>query len=333
VQVASARAAESVLARTGGPQVSTFVEVADRLRPSVVSIHGSSDHDMSSGTGLIVSADGTVLTNYHVIEGMSRIVVTLSSADRFEARVVGQDEPTDLALLRIDGATDLLPAVFGDSETLRVAEEVLVIGAPFGLGWTVTRGIISSLHRSDLFGEGPDGRGRRAFGRLTYTDYIQTDAAINLGNSGGPIVNSHGEVIGISVSILSRPSEGIGFAIPSNDARFVANELMQRGKVRRGYLGVVGRDLSELDNVERRRVAANATGGMIVTSVAAGTAAEKAGLQAADVILAIDGKPVESFEGLRNRIARTPPLSEIALRVVRGGLEREVRAVIGEFPE
>jgi S1-C subfamily serine protease len=335
LHVEAARRAETTLADAALRQGASFIEVADKLRPSVVSIHGSSDTDMSSGTGLIVAGDGAVLTNYHVVRGLGRIQVTLSSSDRYDAVLVGQDEPTDLALLRIEGVSGLMPASFGDSDGLRVAEEVLAIGNAFGFGWTVTRGIVSSLHRSgDGLVEGHDLRRRRSLGGPDpYTDYIQTDAAINPGNSGGPIVNASGEVVGISTAILSRPSEGIGFAIPSNDARFVAEELMRRGRVLRGYLGIQGTDLSRLTNEDRRRIAPNATGGTVVTRVEPDTPAAVAGLAINDVILALDGRPLESFEMLRNRIARTPPNSEVTMRVIRGGQETEVRAVTAAFPD
>jgi S1-C subfamily serine protease len=337
VQLEAAHRAQAALTRSAAVQP-TFVEVADRLRPSVVSIHGSDPSgEQSSGTGLIVSADGAVLTNNHVIRGLSKITVTLSSSDWYPATIVGQDEPTDLALIRMEGVTGLLPATFGDSDALRVAEDVLAIGNAYGLGWTVTRGIISSLHRSMIVDE--DLAFRKT---LPYTDYIQTDAAINLGNSGGPIVNARGEVIGVSVAILSRaPSgdtplgyaTGIGFGIPSNDAKFVASELLQRSRVRRGYLGLTGTDLSAKDKDLRRRIAPGASMGAVVDSVQPGTPAERAGLNPEDVILELDGRPIESFSVLRNRIARTPPRTEVVLKVTRAGKQRDVRALIGQHPD
>jgi len=325
VQVAGATRAAQLLGDSRALPSTTFVEVAERLRPSVVSIRGTSERVYSTGSGVIVSADGAVLTNYHVVEDCTTIHVTLSSGDPYRARLVGKDQPTDLALLRIDGVKGLLPATFGDSDAVRVGEDNIAMGNPIGFGWTVTKGIISSLHRNEI--ELPGDVGLR-IGR--YTDFIQTDAAINPGNSGGPIVNARGEVIGISTAILSRPSEGIGFAIPSNDARFVANELIQHGGVRRGYLGLQGKDL----NPEVRRVVApGATGGAVVTQVTPNTPAEKSGLQLHDVIVAIDGWNVESFATLRNRIARIPPATEVSLKVFRNGREQDMRAVIGEFPD
>jgi S1-C subfamily serine protease len=332
-QVASAHRAQAALTRASAiSQNSTFIDVADRLRPSVVSIHGRSESSGSSGTGIIISTDGAILTNHHVVDGLEEITVTLSSFDRYTATIMGADEPTDLAVLKIEGVTGLLPATFGDSDTLRVAEDVLAIGNAFGLGWTVTRGIVSSLHRSEFLAEGRENRSRMRSGPEPYTDYIQTDASINFGNSGGPIVNAKGEVVGVSTAILSRPSEGIGFAIPANDARFVAAELRSRGEVRRGYLGLQAQDLSELPNTARRKLAPNAAGGIVVRKVEPGTPAESAGVTVDDVILALDGRAIESFQVLRNRVARTAPGTEVALRIIRAGEERELRAQVGEFP-
>jgi S1-C subfamily serine protease len=223
----------------------------------------------------------------------------------------------------------LLPATWGDSDGLRVAEDVLAIGNAFGLNWTVTRGIVSSLHREVA----TDPRRIRRTSMISpYTDYIQTDAAINPGNSGGPIVNGRAEVVGISTAILSNTSDGIGFAIPSNDARFVANELIARGFVRRGYLGLQGVDLSTYPNVERRRIAPNSIARMIVSRVEEDTPASRAGLRPDDVVLALDGRLIESFQGLRNIIARTPPGTEVRLTIVRDGEEQEIKVLVGEFP-
>ncbi len=309
-----------------------FVRVADRLRPSVVSIQGTNaSGGGSSGTGVVISEDGAILTNNHVIDGLGTIRVTLSSQDVYSATVVGVDLPTDLAVIRVEGLSGLLPVEFGDSDDLHVAEDVLAIGNAFGFGWTVTRGIVSSLHRSDIKVQEVDRRNVSARVPAHYTDYIQTDAAINPGNSGGPLVSARGQVIGINTAILSRSAEGIGFAIPANDAVFVAKDLLKRGYVRRGYLGMKGRDLAEFTGDERRRLAPGASSGFCITEVVPNTPAERAGLHVNDVVVAMEGRPVASFEILRNRVARIPPATDVSLRIVRGGQEREVRAVVGEF--
>lgn len=330
VQVANSVKAAGALEETPARPAPTFVDVADRLRPSVVSIKGSlSPTETSKGTGIIVSEDGAVLTNYHVIDGTTDIEVTLSSSDRYTATLIGKDEPTDLALLRIDAVRGLHPATFGDSDAMRVGEDVLAMGNPLEFGWTATRGIVSSLHRFELaLPETPMRKGMPA----RYTDFIQVDAAINQGNSGGPVVNSRGEVIGISTAILARRSEGIGFLIPSNDARFVAESLMRRGKVTRGYLGVESEDLCPLSNAERHRMAPGAVGGAVVTKVHPDTPAERFGIRKDDVIVAVDGRSVESRSMLRNRVARIPPQTQVRVLLFRNGEEREVPAVLGEYP-
>jgi serine protease Do len=329
VQVAAAVNARQALDRVAATRPTTFVDVVDRMRPSVVSIIGTSRSGRATqgGTGVVVSPDGGILTNYHVVAGLARIQVTLSSMDTYPATVVGQDVPTDLALIKIE-TTGLLPATFGDSDGLRAGEDALVIGNASGFGWSVTRGIISSLHRSNLDLREP----RVDPGEIEkYTDYIQTDAAINFGNSGGPVVNARGEVIGIAVA-RTEASENIGFAIPSNDARFIANQLLRSGRVQRGYLGVRGADLSTVSNEERRRRAPGALGGLVVDLVVAGAPAERSGIARDDVIVALDGREVDSMAVLRNRVARIAPNTEVVLTVFRGGRAREVRAVVGLHP-
>lgn len=331
VQVANSVRAAGALEDSPARPATTFVEVVDRLRPSVVSIKGPLTATSDSlGSGIIVSEDGSVLTNYHVVDGVTDIEVTLSSADRYTATLIGKDEPTDLALLRIDGVRGLHPATFGDSDAVRVGEDVLAIGNALGFGWTATRGIVSSLHRSEL--ALPEAPIRTKGAPPRYTDFVQIDAAINQGNSGGPVVNARGEVVGISTAILARRSEGIGFAIASNDARFVAESLMRRGKVTRGYLGVDSMDLCLYPNVQRHRLAPGALGGAVVTEVLPNTPAERSGIRKDDVIVAVDGRSVESRSMLRNRVARIPPLTQVRVLLVRNGQEREIPAVLGEYP-
>ena len=270
------------------------------------------------GSGVIVDADrGLILTNNHVIQRADEIVVTLHDGRRFDAEVIGADRETDIALIRIDAdALHALP--FADSDELRVGDFVVAIGNPFGLGQTVTSGIVSALGRSGL---GIDG----------FEDFIQTDASINPGNSGGPLVNLRGELVGINTAILARGGGniGIGFAIPSNMARMVQEHLSADGEVSRGQLGIAMQDLTpELAQAFSLQV----TNGAVVTRVEPGSSAERAGLKAGDVVLEIDGRPVRGGTDLRNRIGLLRAGSDVRLRILRDGREETVTARI-EAPQ
>jgi serine protease DegQ len=270
------------------------------------------------GSGVIVDADrGLILTNNHVIQRADEIVVTLHDGRRFDAEVIGADRETDIALIRIDAdALHALP--FADSDELRVGDFVVAIGNPFGLGQTVTSGIVSALGRSGL---GIDG----------FEDFIQTDASINPGNSGGPLVNLRGELVGINTAILARGGGniGIGFAIPINMARMVQEHLIADGEVSRGQLGIAMQDLTpELAQAFSLQV----TNGAVVTRVEPGSSAERAGLKAGDVVLEIDGRPVRGGTDLRNRIGLLRAGSDVRLRILRDGREETVTARI-EAPQ
>ena len=325
-QVAAARIARRALEEAPLPK-QTYALIARRLMPSVVSIHGRGKEGVSSsGSGVILDRGGHILTNLHVIQGMNKVVVTLSSHDRYLARVVGIDEPTDLAVLHVE-ATGLEPVTFGDSETLLVGEEVLAIGNALGFGWTVTHGIVSSLHRSSasLDGEAPG----------SYQDFIQTDATMNPGNSGGPLVNLEGEVVGINSLIVSgeRAGGAIGFSIPSRDAVFVARELLLKGRVERGFLGVKGTDVRELSRRRRSEERIGVAHGVLVTYVKPGAPAAKAGVRVGDVILALDGRAVPDHHALRNRIARTPVDTVVDLSILRKGEEFSLRVLLSRLAE
>lgn len=306
------------------PGKGVFVRVADRLRPSVVTVQCRlADGRRSGGTGVVVTRDGGILTNNHVIENAVDARVELSSHDVYVAKLIGADPATDLAVLKIDVSDELLPAVFGDSDDLAVGEEALAIGNALDFGWTVTAGILSSLHRSNL-----------STGRIgQYTDYIQTDAAINPGNSGGPLANLRGEVIGINVAVLANRADGIGFAIPSNDAKFVASELLARGRVVRGYLGMDGTNFRELENSVRRKLGTGVVGGALVNKVVADSPAARAGFLPGDFIYALDDRPVEDYEVLRNRVARLAPGVMVEASVRRNGEDLRIRAVVGRRPD
>jgi serine protease Do len=271
------------------------------------------------GSGVVVTADGYILTNYHVVDGAEQIKVDLSDRRTLDAKVVGTDQPSDLAVLKIN-ATNLPVLTLGDSDRARVGDVVLAIGNPLGLDQTVTAGIVSAKGRATGVGDG------------NFEDFIQTDAPINQGNSGGALVNTTGELIGINSQILS-PSGGnigIGFAIPSNMARTVTEQLINKGKVRRGQLGVyvqaVTEDLAQSLGLKEAR-------GVVVSSVQKGGAAERAGVKQGDVITAINGNAVNDANELRNLIAGTQPGSEVTLNVMRDGREQQLKASLGELSE
>ncbi len=272
------------------------------------------------GSGVIVSADGYILTNHHVVAQATEIEVTLSDGRRFSGKIVGSDERTDLALVKID-ATGLIPAVLGNSEAVEVGEWVLAVGSPFGLEQTVTAGIISAKGRSDV-------------GIADYEDFIQTDAAINPGNSGGPLVNMRAEVIGINTAIATRGAagfQGVGFAIPSNMAKAVMEAILRHGRVERGYIGVT---LQPLTEELSRSFGYEGTKGALVADVVPDGPASKAGVQPGDIIVEFDGKSVEGVTQLRNMVAMTRPGTKVNIVVFREGRRVELRGVeIGQFPE
>ena len=271
---------------------------------------------MSAGSGVIVDAEtGYVLTNNHVIENADEIMVTLKDRRRFKAELVGTDPGTDIALLRIE--PDNLTAIgLGDSDALQVGDFVVAIGNPFGLGQTVTSGIVSALGRSGLNVEG-------------YEDFIQTDASINPGNSGGALVSLKGELIGVNTAIIgpSGGNVGIGFAVPSNMAGAVMVQLVRFGEVRRGRLGVAVQDLTP-DLAEA--LGLSETGGAVVTQVEPASPAGAAGIRAADVIVTVDGRPVRGSTDLRNAIGLRPIGTDAVLGVIRDGAEVTIRVRVGK---
>jgi serine protease Do len=272
------------------------------------------------GAGVIIDADGLVLTSSHVVAGADAIRVTLDDDRRLRARVVGADPPTDLALLRIEGEPEgLVPLEFGDSGRLRRADVVLAIGNPFGVGQAVTMGIVSALGRADL-------------GIVDYEDFIQTDAAVNPGSSGGPLVDMEGRLVGINTAILSRSGgyQGIAFAVPSNMARAVVDSLMEHGRVIRGWLGVAIQDLSD-ELAEALGV--TATDGVVVVEVVPDGPAHAAGMERGDVILRFDGDEVASSGQLRNDIAMRGAGVTVSLEVARGDAREALQVKLGELPQ
>ena len=269
-----------------------------------------------AGSGVIIRSDGYILTNDHVVAGADRVTVRLQDGREFVGKVM-RDFRSDLALIKID-ANNLPAAELADSDRVNVGEWALAFGAPFGLSDTMTHGVISSLHRQESIGSGQDER--------YYSSLMQTDASINPGNSGGPLVDLYGRVIGINVAIESPSgtSAGIGFAIPSNTAKYIADSLMSKGSVTRGYLGLSPATLT-YDYQQRYGVKE----GALVTSVADGTPAAKAGFQVEDVIVRFDGKPVKDDASFRDMVARTAPGTRVPVEVRRGGNAQTLEVTVG----
>ena len=321
-----------------------FVEVAERLKPSVVNISTTQKvqpsrretepffrgpfreffgeefferffERRSLGSGVIVDAKGTILTNNHVVEQADEIQVTLVDERTFQAKVIGTDPKTDLAVIRIEGAKDLKPASLGNSAKIRTGDFVIAIGNPFGLSHTVTVGVISAT-------------GRAGMGITAYEDFIQTDASINPGNSGGPLLNIDGQVIGINTAIVAS-GQGIGFAIPITPAREIMEQLIKEGRITRGWLGVL---IQPLTPDLARQFGVKAGEGVVVGDVLEGGPAEKAGLTTGDVIQAVGGKPVTDVRGLQRVVAALRPGTQVAVTVNRKGKDVTLNATVGQMP-
>jgi serine protease Do len=347
----------TVAAATAAPQVAgietTFAPVVDRALPAVVNISSSKvsrvsaenlpfemdpffrqffgrdfpgsergnrprrQYEHSLGSGVIVRPDGYILTNNHVIDGATDITVTTGDKREFKAKVVGADPKTDVAVLKVD-ANNLPTLPFGDSSKAHVGDIVLAMGSPFGLSRTVTMGIISAEGRTNL-------------GIEDYEDFIQTDAAINPGNSGGALINARGELIGINTAILgnSGGNQGVGFAVPVNLARNVMTQVMEHGKVVRGYLGILPQDITpamaEALHIQRDN-------GVLVGDVTPNTPAAEAGLKRGDIILDVDGQPMKDSNQLRMKVSLTPPGTTVHLRVLQNGSEKTMAVKLAELP-
>jgi Do/DeqQ family serine protease len=331
---------------TAGPVVS-YADVVSRVSPAVITIHSEMrvrapqqypfmDDPMfrqffgdrlpqqmpeqrrsGLGSGVIISTDGYILTNHHVIDGAEQIKVDLNDNRTLDAKVVGFDPPSDLAVLKID-ATNLPVLALGDSDRVRVGDVVLAIGNPLGIGQTVTMGIISAKGRQTGLSNG------------SFEDFLQTDAPVNQGNSGGALVSTNSELIGINSQILSPSggSIGIGFAIPSNMARTVTDALVKTGKVRRGQLGIV---VVRPNSEAAKALAIKENKGLVVAQVQPGGAAERAGLKTGDVIISFNGVEEIDPNVFRNQVASTAPGSEVTLTILRDGREQRVSARLGEF--
>lgn len=273
--------------------------------------------EKSLGSGVVVSPDGYIITNNHVIEKADEIKVTLVDRRTFKGRLVGADPKTDIAIIRID-AGNLSTLTWGDSDNLQVGEFVLAVGSPYGLNNTVTMGIISAVGRANV-------------GIADYEDFIQTDAAINPGNSGGPLVNIRGEMIGINTAIFSRTGgyQGIGFAVPSNMVRLVMDQLMEKGKVVRGWIGVT---IQELTPELAEEFGIRKSKGALVSDVAKNSPAGRAGIMRGDIILEFNGKEVIDVSSLRNMVAQSKAGNEISIKIYRAQKEFMVKVLIIELP-
>jgi serine protease Do len=331
-----------------GPVVS-YADVVSRVSPAVITIHSELRvrapqqfpfmddpifrqffgdrgggpqqspelHREALGSGVIVTTDGYILTNHHVVDGAEKIKVDLNDDRTLDAKVVGLDAPSDIAVLKID-ASSLPVLALGDSDKVRVGDVVLALGNPLGIGQTVTMGIVSAKGRQTGLSNG------------NFEDFLQTDAPINQGNSGGALVSTNSELIGINSQILSQSggSIGIGFAIPSNMARTVMDTLIKGGKVRRGQLGIT---VGKLTPDVASKLGINVGKGVVVVQVQPGSAAERAGLKKGDVITAFNGGEVVDANIFRNKVASTPPGTEVTLTIQRDGREQQLRATLGEF--
>lgn len=314
----------------------SIADVAERVLPSVVTISttvsqrqapmfpffgGPTERQAQGmGSGVIVSPDGYVLTNNHVVAEAKQIKVTVSDKREFDATVVGTDPKSDLAVIKIKGAPPgLRPVEFGDSSKLRLGDTVLAIGNPLGVGQTVTMGIVSAKGRADL-------------GITAYEDFIQTDAAINPGNSGGALINTQGQLVGINTAILSRTGgyQGIGLAIPTSMAKPIMETLKQSGKVSRGFLGV---GIQDIDRDLATALKLSSKNGVLLSEVRAGGPGFKGGLQRGDVVVKVDGTAVTSTGQFRNLIASSGAKKRVTLEVLRDGKPVSLAVELGEVPE
>jgi serine protease Do len=333
---------------TGRTMPSSFADLAQKLSPSVVNIkvtkvakvagwQGPQQPEgpfgelfkrffqglpqrpeqfkqQGTGSGVIIDAGGTILTNHHVVADAEEVMVTLANQQEYKAQVVGRDPKTDLAVLKITVTESLTVAGLGDSDALQVGDWVLAIGNPFGLSHTVTSGIVSAKGR--VIGAGP------------YDDFIQTDASINPGNSGGPLFNMQGEVIGINTAILPH-GQGIGFAIPVNTAKPLIPQLVSKGEVTRGYLGV---SIQSIDPELAKALKLRDRQGALVGDVTSESPAAQAGIQRGDVIVAFDNTTVDSAQNLPALVAKTPVGQKVTVIVLRDGVQHQLAVTIGKLP-
>ncbi|WP_112133305.1 S1C family serine protease, partial [Glycomyces dulcitolivorans] len=289
----------------------TYTDIVNKVSPSVVTIVT----DSAEGSGVVYSKDGYIVTNNHVVDGAQTVEVRFSDGTTADAQIIATDSTQDLAVIQVSGVDDLTPIAFGDSDSIQVGDAAVAIGSPLGLEGTVTTGIVSALDRS-MTVAGEEQQGFQQQSSSTLTGLIQTDAAINSGNSGGALVNGNGELIGINTAIATTDSGsiGLGFAIPSNTVQSVVEQLIEGGSVEQGYLGV---SVADTDG-----------NGAMVLSVESGSPAETAGLQEGDVITAVDGNPVTSASEVVAAVQGTASGTEVAITYTRDGAEESTTATL-----
>jgi len=331
---------------TAGPPVElkmapvSFAPIAKRADASVVAVHTTAEEEggrggglfgrrarprqsQGLGSGFIADKDGLVITNNHVIEGANEIVVQLSDERRFPAKVVGRDPQTDIAIVRLEGAKDLVPIPLGDSDGLEVGDWVVAIGNPFGLAHTVSAGIVSGKGRSrDDVPLDPTG----------FYNFVQTDASINPGNSGGPLLNLKGEVVGMNTAVRGGGAQGIGFAIPINMVRQLMPTLLEKGHITRSALGIRIRDARELTPADRTQLKLDPSlKGAVVEMVDPGGPADKAKLEVGDVIVAFEGQPIDRGSLLQWLASTSGVGKGVTVRVVRAGKPLDLKVTLGEL--
>lgn len=314
-------ATSSVTINASSESTSLATAVAAKVLPSVVSISITTDSGSGVGSGSILDANGNIITNYHVIDGATAISVSLSTGDSYSAEVVGYDQSSDLAVIKIDaGSTTLTPIEWGDSTELQVGDWVMSAGSPFGLDQSVSTGIVSSLYRDTMLSS--------SSGKKIYTNLIQTDATINPGNSGGPLVNSEGKMVGINsiIESYSGSSSGVGFAIPSSYAKSVAEKLIAGETVYHAYLGGSFQTVNAT-NAARNNLSVSS--GAYVASVVSGSPADEAGIEAGDIITAIGDHEVTSSDGLILAIRSYNIGDTVTVKFVRGTEEKSVQVTLG----
>jgi putative serine protease PepD len=314
-------------------QAVDWSKVAKAVEPSVVAISTRSQFSGSEGSGVVLDTKGHVLTNNHVVAGVTQggsLTVTLSDGRSYDATIVGTDPSTDLAVIAMKGATDLQPATLGDSDAVAVGAPVMAVGNPLGLAGTVTTGIVSALDRPVTTSNESTGDSAASGDSLVVTNAIQTDAAVNPGNSGGALVDTSGRVIGIPSSIASlgqsamgsqAGSIGLGFSIPINEAKSIADQLMADGTVEHPFLGISLKDGTVEQGAAHRAAA-------LVTDVSAGSPAQTAGLRAGDAVLAVDGESVNSSESLVAQIRERSVGDTVELTIMRGGKQQKLTATL-----
>lgn len=300
------------LAFAADAQVLSLEDVIDEVNPSVVSITSEDEETQSLGAGIIVSADGYVVTNAHVAEGGQKITVTTYDDEAYEAELIGMDAKTDIALLKVMHPQDFEPATFADSEDIRVGNTVFAVGNPFGLGNSVSSGIISAKERD--IEKGP------------YDNFIQTDAAINQGNSGGPLFNMDGKIIGMNTAIFSTDgnNSGVSFAVPSNTVRWVVEQIKQNGEVIRGWLGI-GVQKIRSNNAEQKNR-------LIVASMAEDSPAASTGIAVGDILIDVAGLSLKSPRQFSLEISQTPPDTVLPVIVLRDGKEIDLEIKVAQMP-